>query len=132
MIAGPALHRAWPELGPLLAPAIARSADKPNVLSEVMAHRADLWGIYDDGKAIGAVLTAKQEDGRCLLWLVGGTRMNEWALPFMAMLEREARAAGCWAIWGCGRRGWDRIVAAFGGERIEDHNGRPAWQRRIV
>jgi hypothetical protein len=125
------LHREWPALGPLLAPALAISRDKPNVLAEVMAHRADLWGIYEDGNAVAAVLTTKQEDGRCLLWLVGGTRMREWAPQFMAFLIEKAREAGCSAIWGAGRAGWARIVSQFGGERIEDHNGRPAWELRL-
>lgn len=126
------LHEAWADLGPLLEPAVASSADKPNVLAELMAHRADLWGIYEDGKALAAIVTAKQDDGRCLVWLIGGTRMREWARQFLEALAEAARAAGCWAIWGAGRRGWARVMPKLGFERIDDHNGRAAWQWRIA
>lgn len=125
------LHEAWADLGPLLEPAVMSSPDKPNVLAELMAHRADLWGIYENGKPVAAVLTAKQKDGRCLVWLIGGNRMREWAEQFLATLADAARAAGCWAIWGTGRRGWDRVMPKLGFERIDDYGGRSAWQWRI-
>jgi hypothetical protein len=127
-----ALPLAWPELGPLLEPAIRSSPDKPDVLAELLGGRADLWGIYDDGEAVAAVVTAKQEDGRCLAWLVGGRRMRDWAQQFLATLAEVARANGCWAIWGTGRRGWARVMPQLGFQRIADHNGRPAWEWRIA
>ena len=37
---------AWPELGPLLEPAIRSSPDKPDVFAELLGRRADLWGVY--------------------------------------------------------------------------------------
>lgn len=126
------LHLAWPELGPLLEPAIRSSPDKPDVLAELLGRRADLWGVYDDGKAVAAVVTAKQEDGRCLAWLVGGSRMRDWARPFLAALAEAARANGCWAIWGTGRRGWARVMPTLGFQRIADRDGRPAWEWRIA
>jgi hypothetical protein len=127
-----ALHFAWPELGRLLEPAIRSSPDKPDVLAELLGRRADLWGVYEDGKAVAAVVTAKQADGRCLAWLVGGSRMRDWAQPFLAALAAAARANGCWAIWGTGRRGWARVMPKLGFQRIADHDGRPAWERRIA
>ena len=126
------VHFAWPELGPLLERAIRSSPDKPDVLAELLGCRADLWGIYDGGEAVAAVVTAKQGDGRCLAWLVGGSRMREWARPFLATLAEAARANGCWAIWGTGRRGWARVMPKLGFQRIADHNGRPAWEWRIA
>jgi len=126
------LHLAWPELGPLLEPAIRSSPDKPDVLAELLGRRADLWGVYDGDGAVAAVVTTKQEDGRCLAWLVGGSRVREWAEQFLATLAEAARVNGCWAIWGTGRLGWARLVPPLGFQRIADHNGRPAWQWRIA
>lgn len=126
------LHEVWHELGPLLEPAVLSSPDKPQVLAELLAQRADLWGIYEDGKPVAAIVTTKKEDGRCLVWLVGGRRMNEWARQFLMVLADAARDAGCWAIWGTGRRGWARVMPKLGFERIDDHDGRPAWQWRIA
>jgi hypothetical protein len=127
-----ALPRAWPELGPLLERAIRSSPDKPDVLAELQGRRADLWGIYDDGEAVAAVVTAKQADGRCLAWLVGGSRVRDWAQPFLVTLAAAARANGCWAIWGTGRRGWARVMPKLGFQRIADHDGQPAWEWRIA
>jgi hypothetical protein len=126
------LNCVWPALWPLLKPAVESSPDKPDVLAELLAHRADLWAVYEDGKPVAAIVTAKQEDGRCLVWLIGGARFREWVRDFLAVLEPTARAAGCTALWACGRRGWARWAPNYGWSRIADHNGQPAWQRRLA
>jgi hypothetical protein len=137
------LHRVWSDLWPLLEPAVKRSPDVPDacaqpagwVLARLIARDAQLWAVYDKGRPVAAVVTTLQigpSDKRCLLWLVGGGRLGQWAADFVAVVEAWARAMGCVALWGSGRPGWTRIVKHFGGERIADHNGQPAWQRRIV
>ena len=129
------LHRVWSDLWPLLEPAVKRSPDKPDVLARLIARDAQLWAVYDTGRPVAAVVTTLQigpSGKRCLLWLVGGSRLSQWAADFIAVVEAWASAMGCVALWGCGRTGWTRIVKQFGGERIADHNGQHAWQRRIV
>ena len=126
-----ALLDVWCELEPLLRPAVESSPDKPDVLAEVSAGRADLWAIYESGKPVAAILTAKQHDGRCLVWLIGGSRFREWVRDFLAVLEPAARANGCTALWACGRRGWERWAPAYGWARIDDHKGQPAWERTL-
>lgn len=123
----------WADLWPLLEPAVKRSPDEKarDVLGEIRAGRAHLWGIYDGEQPVGAVVTVLQPDHRVLLWLVGGKRLREWAGLFMRTLTDTARFWGCMAIWGTGRRGWQRIVPLFGGHHIEDFNGGPAWEKRI-
>jgi hypothetical protein len=126
------LPRVWPEVWPMLAPAVARSASKPDLLVPLTEQRADLWTVADDAKPVAAIVTTKQNDGRCLVWFIGGSRMHEWARQFLTTLAAAARAAGCWAIWGTGRKGWARVMPKLGFERIADHEGRPAWQWRIA
>ena len=128
------LHLAWPELWPLLEPAVKRSADRPDVLARLIARDAQLWAIHEDGKPVAAVVTMIQvgREKRCLLWLVGGSRMREWAADFLAKVEDWARGLGCVALWGCGRAGWARIAEKFGGRSIGLFAGEPAWERRIV
>ncbi len=137
------LHRVWSDLWPLLEPAVKRSPDMPDacpepaewVLARLIARDAQLWAVYDNDRPVAAIVTTVQvgrSGKRCLLWLVGGSRLNRWAAGFMDAVEAWARTMGCVALWGCGREGWARIVKHFGGERIADHNGQPAWQRRIV
>src|SRR5215510_2875464 len=88
------LSELWSHCWPLLEPAIRRSPDHPNVLAELRAHNAQLWAIFDHQALIGAVVTKVQgePDGasRCLLWLVGGSRIREWAAEAMATI-------GAWA-----------------------------------
>ena len=129
------LHLAWPELWPLLEPAVKRSADRPDVLARLIAGDAQLWAIVETGKAVAAVVTMIQiRDGekRCLLWLVGGSRVRHWAPDFLAQVEAWARSLGCVALWGCGRAGWARLAEKFGGQSIGLFDGEPAWERRIA
>lgn len=136
------LHLAWPILWPMLEAAVKRSPDfsqaqpgaRPDLLAELLAERAQLWGIGENGQAVAGVVTkiTTEPEKRCLLWLVGGSRVKEWAADFMATVEPWARSQGCVAVWGCGRKGWARIVPLFGGAAIADHNGMPAWERKIA
>ncbi|MBV8190858.1 MAG: hypothetical protein JOY64_15915 [Alphaproteobacteria bacterium] len=137
----------WPLLWPLLEPALRRSPDRPMpdgppacvdaerwLLERLQAHDTQLWAVFDGGTPIAAVVTAIQDGGaerRCLLWLIGGRRARDWADGFLALVEGWARALGCTALWGSGRRGWARVVEPRGFRRIPDLDGQPAWQRRI-
>jgi hypothetical protein len=136
------LARAWPDLWPLLEPALRRSPDKPAacadvegwLLARLLAHDAQLWAVYAGSKPVAAIVTEVQDgegQRRCLLWLIGGSRARDWADDLLALVESWARSLGCTALWGSGRRGWARIVEPLGFLRITDLNGQPAWQRRI-
>jgi len=129
------LHLAWPELRPLLEPAVRRTPDKPDVLARLIARDAQLWAVYDDyDRAVAAIVTqiTCQSDGkRCRLWLVGGSRVPAWADDFLCKLELWARSLGCVALWGAGREGWDRIVKRKGGTSIGTIAGFAAWERRL-
>jgi hypothetical protein len=138
-----ALPAAWPPLWRLLEPALRRSPDKPTqcvdaerwLLKRLLAHDAQLWAVYADGKPVAAIVTEVQDSAqqrRCLLWLIGGSHARDWVDAFLALVERWARALGCGALWGSGRRGWAHLVEQRGFRRITDLNGQPAWERRIA
>ena len=131
-----ALDLMWPVLGPMLAPAVRRSPDAPDVLAELRARNAQLWMVCEAGRPIAAVVTKvlDHDDGqrRCLLWLIGGRGARQWADGLLGAIEAWARPLGCVALWGCGRRGWARLVEPRGFQRIADVNGQPAWQRRMA
>jgi len=136
------LHLVWPDLWLLLEPAVKRSRDKPDVLARLLCHDAQLWAVYDGDRPVAAIVTqiqiggpsAAQRSGekRCLIWLVGGSRLGEWAADFIAKLEDWARSLGCVALRGVGRSGWTRIVKKFGGVSVDAVDGLPAWERRIA
>lgn len=129
------LAKAWPHLWPLLEPAASRSdMTAHEVMLPILNGEAQLWAIRENGVPVAAVTTqiTLQPERRCRLWLVGGSRMNEWAADFMTTIEPWARSLGCTAIWGTqSRKGWKRIVRLLGGEEFGLLNGIPAWGRRI-
>jgi hypothetical protein len=128
------LHLVWSDMWPLLEPAVKRSPDKPDVLARLIACDAQLWAVYDGPAPVAAIVTQIQIGGekRCLIWLVGGSRLREWAADFIAKLEDWARSLGCVTLRGVGRPGWARIVKKFGGVSVDAVDGLPAWERRIA
>jgi hypothetical protein len=131
------LPTAWPILWPLLEKAARRArpqaVTEADVRSTVEGGHAQLWAILDKNQPIAAVTTqiTLEPETRCRIWLVGGSRMGEWAGDFMAKIEPWARSYGCKAIWGTqSRAGWQRIVRLMGGEPIEAVEGL-AWGRRL-
>lgn len=128
------LHLVWPDLWPLLEPAVKRSPDKPDVLARLLFNDAQLWAVYDVNTPVAAIVTQIQtgREKRCLIWLVGGSRLREWSADFIAKLEDWARSLGCVALRGVGRPGWARVVKKFGGVSLGTVDGLPAWERRIA
>ena len=80
--------------------------------------------------AVTTQITLIGEKG-CRLWLVGGSRLAEWAADFLAEVEPWARSLGCTHVWGTqSRAGWQRIVRLFGGEPVIV-DGKASWMRRF-
>ena len=128
------LHLVWSDLWPLLEPAVKRSPDKPDLLARLIACDAQLWAVYDGATPVAAIVTQIQAgtEKSCLIWLVGGSRLRDWAVDFIAKVEDWARSLGCVALRGVGRPGWARIVKKFGGVSVDAVDGLPAWERRIA
>jgi len=135
------LHLVWHELWPLLEPAVKRSPDYsavtragPDIVARLIARDAQLWAVYEGAKPVAAIVTTIQvaEEKRCLIWLVGGSRLSEWAADFLAKVEAWARSLGCVALWGAGRKGWTRMAEKFGGRSIGIIDGQLAWERRFA
>jgi len=128
------LHLVWSDLWPLLEPAVKRSPDKPDVLARLIACDAQLWAVYEGPAPVAAIVTQIQagNEKRCLIWLVGGSRLRDWAADFIFKLEDWARSLGCVTLRGVGRPGWARIVKKFGGVSVDAVDGLPAWERRIA
>jgi hypothetical protein len=121
--------RAWQDLGPMLA----RAEREGSAREAVMEGTAQLWAVIDRYEPIGAVVTrVDAETGRCLLWQIAGSRVREWAALFVATVAEWARGLGCTVLYGCGRKGWARIVEPLGFVRVADIDGRPAWEWRIA
>jgi hypothetical protein len=128
LIHTPHVVRAWIDLGPIL-----KAAEQETETREaVMEGTAQLWAVLDHYEPIGAIVTrVDTEAGRCLIWKIAGERVREWAEMFVATVAAWARSLGCTAVYGIGRKGWTRIVEPMGFRRVEDVNGKPAWELAI-
>jgi hypothetical protein len=128
---GPIWRHAWP----LLERAATRTdgGTEEEVIQRLLQGDAQLWAIFDGDEMIAAVATQITLIGEkgCRFWLVGGSRMAEWAAELLAEVEPLARSLGCTHVWGTqNRAGWRRIVRLFGGEPIVV-DGKASWMRRF-
>jgi hypothetical protein len=125
----------WRDAWPLLERAATRTngGTEDEVVQTLLQGDAQLWGVFDGDVMIAAVTTQITLIGEkgCRLWLVGGSRMAEWAADFLAKVEPWARSLGCTHVWGTqSRAGWQRIVRLFGGEPVIV-DGKASWMRRF-
>jgi hypothetical protein len=127
------LHLVWPDLWPLLEPAVKRTPDKPDVLARLIARDAQLWGVYEEGKPVAAIVTTIVlcPEKKCRLWLVGGSRVREWVGDYLPKVEAWARGLGCTALWASGRDGWCRLANRLGFESVGTIAGFPVWERSL-
>lgn len=127
------MHDRWVGLWPLIRPAYEKSPDKLDILSGLMAQDLQLFAVYSNMLPVAGIVTRLRRVGTssrldCRLWLIGGERLSEWAPELLKVLIPWAKAEGCTTLSGSGRRGWDRVVRRFGGVRIADEDGNPAWE----
>lgn len=143
------LHLAWPDLWALLEPAVRRTPDKPDVLARLIAHDAQLWAVYEDDKAIAAIVTqitlicpclssvtrSAEDDGASTCAEVSADGSESEALRSSAGAEKGCRL---WLIGGrrvrewcpdflCKLEPWARsmgCVALWG-------SGREGWDRLV-
>ncbi len=106
----------WDELEPLIMLPLERTgaiADflASDILAGIKAGTMQCWAVRDDSKIIAAIVThAITTPQRKILnvWLVGGSRMNEWVDKVWLSLKEYGRDTGCTAARGFGRKGWIR------------------------
>lgn len=128
------LSRVWPLAWPLLEPAMKRSPDRIDLLHALRAHDAQLWLIGESGALVAAIVTMlKEHEGnlRCLWWLIGGARPREWGADAVRVIGDWAREQGCSEMYGIGRKGWARIVPAFGFTWNGDGANGSEWRRAL-
>lgn len=129
-------RKVWCDAWPLLERAATRTngGTEEEVFQTLLRGDAQLWSVFDSEErrraAVTTQITLIGEKG-CRLWLVGGSRLPEWAADFLAEVEPWARSLGCTHVWGMqSRAGWQRIVRLFGGEPVIV-DGKASWMRRF-
>lgn len=129
------LGHVWADLWPLVKRAWDKSDDKSEILPGLRERRFQLWGIYCNTEPVAGIVTrlrvGTSGELHCHVWLIGGSRLSEWAPDFVAKLIPWAKAEGACAITGNGRLGWSRIMPTLGFSRVDDLDGLPCWKRAI-
>lgn len=136
----------WRDAWPLLERAATRTngGTEEEVAQTLLRGDAQLWCVFDGEEDLSSVVPKERRriaavttqitligEKGCRLWLVGGSRMAEWADDFLAKVEPWARSLGCTHVWGTqSRAGWQRIVRLFGGEPVIV-DGKASWMRRF-
>lgn len=111
---------AWPEVAPLIAPAVELSEGRHNLattLEGVQSCEMQAFVALRDARPIMACIT------RVALypaqkWLqipfCGGRDMRAWLEPMLSVLDDLAIAEMCAGIEIFGRPGWQRVLAPYG------------------
>lgn len=108
----------WGAVRKLLDDAVRRGKNEwPDVIAALMTGRAQLWLTVTD-RPINATVTLL--DGDTLeVWLCGGEVLSG-ALPYLETIIEAAKADGVTRGRIIGRRGWDRVLSAYGWRREGD------------
>jgi hypothetical protein len=127
------LGQVWPDLWPLIRPVYEAQADKRDLLAGIYSRDLNVWAIVDNNKPIACIVarfyraeTSSELVAHC--WLIGGSRLSEWAEDFTTKFGDWARSEGACAITGTGRKGWARVAKRLGCYRIADREGMPCWR----
>jgi hypothetical protein len=104
----------WEHYSPLLIKSLNRCADGTwgidDVKQAVMDGQMQFW--HTDGAVVVTEILEFPRKKALNCWLVGGT------IPDLAKLydslEAFAKANGCYAMYASGRKGWHKVLDAYG------------------
>jgi hypothetical protein len=111
----------WPEVEPMLAPAVALSGgrlDMPALLEGLHTAKYVLWVVYDDAQVIRAAFTSRVAvyPRRSVLAVecAGGTGMRHWVGLVQETFRNVSRDLGLSGVEMYGRPGWLRVLSRYG------------------
>lgn len=121
LVPGDHIDAVWDSVKDFLAPAVKVTNGRYmlyDVYSAVKAGRMQLWIAFDDGREIiGCEVTSITDyPSRRVLtsMFTGGRKIYLWKKDMMSILIQWAEDNLCTAIEGCGRKGWIRMLDAYG------------------
>jgi hypothetical protein len=121
-------YAAWPEVAPLLAPAIEMSEGRHTVattLSRVSTgHMTCLVALSAARPIMGCIIQVALYPAEKWLQIpfCGGSRMGEWLPQLMDTIDAFAYNEQCVGVEISGRRGWVRVLAPYGYVPSESHH----------
>ena len=112
----------WDQVEPHIRRPLARQPTvrwhENDVLKAILEEKAKLWIAWDEEtKTVAAAVVTQIIDHPrcrdCFIWLVGGSRLREWAQAGLDMVEAYARHMNCTCVTGSTRKGWLRIGTGY-------------------
>lgn len=118
------VRAAWPHLLPFLEEYEERTrfTTPQDVLEQALRGEMQLWTYHDGDYRFRGVLGTRIHQTPagpvCALWLTLGHNAMELIQDAYQVIERWARANGCYAMEIVGRRGWKRVLPDFEEESV--------------
>jgi hypothetical protein len=113
-------YAAWPEVAPLLAPAVEMSEGR-HTLATTLArvstgHMTALVALSQARPIMGCIIQVAIYPAEKWLQVpfCGGTRMKEWLPSLLDTLDSYAYNEQCAGVELFGRGGWKRVLAPYG------------------
>jgi len=107
------IKRLWPEVSPMLYPAVERSHGRWTMeflLDALRSGQQQLWIVFEADQPIKGVATTEilVYPNRKMLGIqyLGGKDLDTWGFSFLEIIEDFAKAAGCSGIEGTARKGF--------------------------
>lgn len=121
LVPGSHVESVWDSVKDFLAPAVKVTNGRYmlyDVYAAIKADRMQLWIAFnDDREVLGCEVTSITDyPSRRILTSVftGGRKISLWKNEMMGVLVRWAEDNQCTAIEGYGRKGWIRMLDAYG------------------
>src|SRR5262245_43947717 len=104
----------WPYCEQHIKEAMRRGdiSDYAYVGQQVFNDSMLLWIAYNGALNATAITELDHATKRCTIVALGGKDLHAW-LPFLADLERYAKANGCKTMRAMGRKGWARLLKDY-------------------
>ena len=121
----PENHPLWDGIKGLLRPA----ADYGEI--PVRDDDEAVWIAFEGQAVFGAATTLLWDDGEAEIRCCGGRHMGRWVGLGETVLSDWARKNGARKITMRGRKGWARILRAFGWVALGIEDGRTLYEKRL-
>jgi hypothetical protein len=108
----------WPYLKPFIRKGLRAATDLTmlQIVEDISAGTDQLWAIFDNGKPVGAFLTALFEEPTTFyvgVYALGGRGLNRWADLLGETMAAYGMQVGASCVRFHGREAWSRVLPSY-------------------
>jgi len=121
-------YAAWPEVAPLIAPAVEMSEGRHNLATTLArvstGHMTCLVGLSNARPIVACIIQVALYPAEKWLQIpfCGGSRMREWLPQLLDTIDAFAYNEQCVGVEISGRGGWRRVLAPYGYLPSKNHH----------